>query len=46
MMLPARRPRAEWADALRSALILLTQLSGTALDVDTTDETCIRIRFV
>jgi hypothetical protein len=43
---PARLSRAEWADALRATLILLAQLSGTVLDVDTTDGTCIRIRFV
>ena len=43
---PARLMRLEWAQALRAGLILLAQLSGLRLDVDTTDGTRIRLRFV
>ena len=43
---PARLTGARWADALRGALILLAQLSGTVLDIDARDGTHIRLRFV
>ena len=43
---PARLLRLEWAHALRAGLVLLAQLSGLALDVDTTDGTRIHLRFV
>jgi len=43
---PARLLRLERADALRAALILLAQLSGLRVDVDTADGTRIHFRFV
>jgi hypothetical protein len=43
---PARLLRLEGAHSLRAGLILLAQLSGLALDVDTTDGTRIHLRFV
>ena len=43
---PARLLRPEWANALRLGLILLAQLSGLVLHVDTTDGTRIHFRFV
>jgi hypothetical protein len=43
---PARLLHPERARALRAGLILLAQLSGLELDVDTADGTRIRLRFV
>ena len=43
---PAWLLRLEWAPALRSGLVLLAQLSGLQLDVDTADGTRIHLRFV
>lgn len=43
---PARLLRLEWAHGLRAGLILLAQLSGLSLDVDTADGTRIHLRFV
>ena len=43
---PARLVRPDSAHALRGVLILLAQLSGLRLEVDTTDGTRIHLRFV
>ena len=43
---PARLLFPGWAHPLRAGLILLAQLSGLSLDVDTTDGTRIHLRFV
>ena len=43
---PVRLLRVEQERALRMGLILLAQLSGLRLDVDTTDGTRIHLRFV
>ena len=43
---PAWLLRSEWAQALRTGLLLLAQRSGLQLDVDTTDGTRIHLRFV
>ena len=43
---PARLLRHEWAHALRYGLVVLAQLSGLRLNVDTTDGKRINLRFV
>ena len=43
---PAWLLRLDWAPSLRAGLILLAQLSGLSMDVDTTDGTRIHLRFV
>jgi hypothetical protein len=42
---PVRLLVPEWAKALRLGLVMLAQLSGLALDVDTNDGTRIHLRF-
>ena len=46
LRLPARLLIPQWAHALRTGLILLAQLSGLVLDVDTQHGTRIHLRFV
>ena len=43
---PARLLRLEWSHPLHAGLILLAQLSGLELNVDTSDGTRIHLRFV
>ena len=43
---PARLLRVPRADALRHGLVLLAQLSGLRVDVDSQDGTRIHLRFV
>ena len=43
---PARLLRLERAQTLRLGLILLAQLSGVQIDVDTADGKRIRLRFI
>ncbi len=43
---PARLLRRDWGHALRAGLIMLAQLSGLRLHVDTTEGTHIHLRFI
>ena len=43
---PARLLRLKLADRLHAGLVLLAQLSGLSIDVDTADGTKVHLRFV